>query len=276
MRFTLLTLFVAPFITAVVGAAVGSNNVGLDGLEKRDVCGRAGGTCTMFTSDLVCCSGLSCIKYDWSPEVGYCGFGIGGSEQVTQQQYPSGKLPKVKNMHYIRTNNAERDVPPNLFTKSSWTIEVADWHLPTMASEPSPLLSLGGVLPVYELTETVYSSMRRGTSDNGEERCDEESKQSKTHSEVVQKDTDFVDIGHCHEPSYTSRVVASLGGLFGGCFNGLLSVDNATQVPVLTKDIPGQRSWGYNTQKDWRVRFRVYQHHIRGENAAFSGSFMHK
>ncbi|KAI6163301.1 hypothetical protein EDD17DRAFT_1507308 [Pisolithus thermaeus] len=57
MRFTLLTLFVAPFVTAVVGAAVGSNNVGLDGLEKRQTnCGAAGGTCTLFASQLLASS----------------------------------------------------------------------------------------------------------------------------------------------------------------------------------------------------------------------------
>ncbi|KAI6105263.1 hypothetical protein EDD16DRAFT_1586462, partial [Pisolithus croceorrhizus] len=73
MRFTLLTLFVAPFVTAVVGAAVGSNNVGLDGLEKRQTnCGAAGGTCTLFASQLVCCEGLTCVPDGSSQAVGHC------------------------------------------------------------------------------------------------------------------------------------------------------------------------------------------------------------
>ncbi|KIK14116.1 hypothetical protein PISMIDRAFT_688218, partial [Pisolithus microcarpus 441] len=72
MRFTLLTLFVAPFITAVVGAAVGTSNVGLDGLEKRQECGRSGGTCTLFSSSAACCPGLTCTPYGDSQAVGYC------------------------------------------------------------------------------------------------------------------------------------------------------------------------------------------------------------
>ncbi|KAI6140597.1 hypothetical protein BKA82DRAFT_1004407, partial [Pisolithus tinctorius] len=72
MRFTLLTLFVAPFITAVVGAAISSNNAGFDGLERRG-CGAPGLSCTIFESTLVCCPGLTCTAYPPNQDrVGFC------------------------------------------------------------------------------------------------------------------------------------------------------------------------------------------------------------
>ncbi|KAI6114473.1 hypothetical protein F5141DRAFT_1106898 [Pisolithus sp. B1] len=59
MRFTSLTLFVAPFITAVVGVAINPNN---------DTCIPLGGTCDSLE---VCCPGWVC-HYGPTAVVGLC------------------------------------------------------------------------------------------------------------------------------------------------------------------------------------------------------------
>ncbi|KAI6015450.1 hypothetical protein BKA83DRAFT_4342163, partial [Pisolithus microcarpus] len=66
MRFvSSLVFFVAPFITAVVGAAAGPNNSGLDALAKRqEPCGSLGGPCTPGESYLPCCGDLTCQPID--------------------------------------------------------------------------------------------------------------------------------------------------------------------------------------------------------------------
>ncbi|KAI5995197.1 hypothetical protein EDD15DRAFT_2257609 [Pisolithus albus] len=58
MRFSLLTLFVAPFVIAgvVVGVAVAPSNVGLDGLQRR--CSAPGEYCNSGES---CCPGSRCL-----------------------------------------------------------------------------------------------------------------------------------------------------------------------------------------------------------------------
>ncbi|KAI5988397.1 hypothetical protein EDD15DRAFT_2289589 [Pisolithus albus] len=67
MRFTLLTLFVAPFVIAgvVVGVAVTPSNVGLDGLQKR--CSAPGEYCNSGES---CCPGSRCLSDP--PNTGVC------------------------------------------------------------------------------------------------------------------------------------------------------------------------------------------------------------
>ncbi|KAI6015449.1 hypothetical protein PISMIDRAFT_688221, partial [Pisolithus microcarpus 441] len=57
MRFAFLTLFVAPFITAVVGAAVSPND---EEIAKRG-CSPAGGYCSPGESYMTCCAGLTCV-----------------------------------------------------------------------------------------------------------------------------------------------------------------------------------------------------------------------
>ncbi|KAI6109273.1 hypothetical protein EDD16DRAFT_1596014 [Pisolithus croceorrhizus] len=67
MRFTLLTLSVAPFVIAgvVVGVAVSPNDAGLGGLQRR--CSGPGEYCTSPDS---CCPGSRCLA-DW-PHAGVC------------------------------------------------------------------------------------------------------------------------------------------------------------------------------------------------------------
>ncbi|KAI6015500.1 hypothetical protein BKA83DRAFT_4342718 [Pisolithus microcarpus] len=67
MRFTLLTLFVAPFITAVVGAAVSPNNAGLQ--KKGEICIAEGDCCDSLK---ICCLGLVCY-YPPAGVEGVCG-----------------------------------------------------------------------------------------------------------------------------------------------------------------------------------------------------------
>ncbi|KAI6099300.1 hypothetical protein EDD16DRAFT_1659528 [Pisolithus croceorrhizus] len=73
MRFTSLTLFVAPFITAVVGVAINPNNAGLGSLQKKDTCVPLGGTCDSLE---VCCPGWVC-HYGPTAVVGLCDPPIG-------------------------------------------------------------------------------------------------------------------------------------------------------------------------------------------------------
>ncbi|KAI6159157.1 hypothetical protein EDD17DRAFT_1614092, partial [Pisolithus thermaeus] len=68
MRFALLTLFVAPFVTAVVGAAVSPNNAGGGSLRKKDTCIPLKGSCDSL---YVCCLGLVCA-YTPAGAVGIC------------------------------------------------------------------------------------------------------------------------------------------------------------------------------------------------------------
>ncbi|KAI6114475.1 hypothetical protein F5141DRAFT_1106903 [Pisolithus sp. B1] len=68
MRFALLTLFVAPFVTAVIGAAVSPDNAGRGGLRKKDTCITLSGTCDSL---YVCCLGLVCA-YTPVGAVGTC------------------------------------------------------------------------------------------------------------------------------------------------------------------------------------------------------------
>ncbi|KAI6039672.1 hypothetical protein EDC04DRAFT_2683876 [Pisolithus marmoratus] len=76
MRFTLLTLLAAPFITAVAGAAVSPNDGGFDGLAKRG----GGGYCVkkddVCNSLNICCLPLVC-HYPPASIAGVCGEPIG-------------------------------------------------------------------------------------------------------------------------------------------------------------------------------------------------------
>ncbi|KAI5995175.1 hypothetical protein EDD15DRAFT_2257334 [Pisolithus albus] len=57
MRFAFLTLFVAPFITAAVGAAVSPI---AEGIAKRG-CSPIGGYWSPGKSCMTCCEGLTCV-----------------------------------------------------------------------------------------------------------------------------------------------------------------------------------------------------------------------
>ncbi|KAI6039676.1 hypothetical protein EDC04DRAFT_2683908 [Pisolithus marmoratus] len=69
MRFMLLTLFVAPFITAAVGAAVSPNDVGLAKRGEEGYCIAKGECCDSLK---ICCLPLVC-HYPPASVEGVCG-----------------------------------------------------------------------------------------------------------------------------------------------------------------------------------------------------------
>ncbi|KAI5988377.1 hypothetical protein EDD15DRAFT_2199027 [Pisolithus albus] len=134
MRFAFLTLFVAPFITAVVGAAVSPNE---EGIAKRG-CSPIGGYCSPGEPYMTCCEGLTCMAS--STWTGQC-------EEYKQSNLASALL--AGNERPPRNSDSWED-----FQRTFGLSDVVA-KLGTMKTADGKPIEVRGLLPCIQVTFTV-------------------------------------------------------------------------------------------------------------------------